>query len=80
MEKTRPTWKELESALLDIDITLNNRLLGYIENDIYTPILTPNMMILGQPDFGLEGDADNTEDCDLKKQAKYMYCYKNLVW
>ena len=26
-------------------------------------------MILGQPNFGLEGDVDNNEDCDLKKRA-----------
>ena len=71
IEKAKLTWKELMSVLLDIEITLNNRPLGYIEDDIQTPILTPNLMILGQPNFGLESDVDNTEDCDLKKRATY---------
>ena len=65
--KTKLTWKELESVLLDIDITLNNRPLGYIEDGVHTLILTRNLMILEQPTFGSEGDGDNTEDCDLKK-------------
>ena len=63
------TWKELESAPLDIEITLYNRRLGHIEDNIHTPILIPSLMILGQPNFGLECDVGNTEDCDLKKRA-----------
>ena len=67
-EKTKLTSKELETLLLDIKITLNNQLLGYIEDPIHTPILTTNLMILEQQYFALKGDAaGNTEDCDLKK-------------
>ena len=80
IRKTKLTWKELESVLLDIETTLNSRPIGYIEDDIHTPILTPNLMVLGQPNFRLEGDADNTVDCDLKKQAKYIRSSKNCVW
>ena len=67
-EKTKLTSKELETLPLDIKITLNNQLLGYIEDPIHTPILTTNLMILEQQYFALKGDAaGNTEDCDLKK-------------
>ena len=37
-------------------------------------------MILGQPSFGLEVDVDSTEDCDLKKRAKYLHSCKDRVW
>ena len=77
--KAKLTWKELESVLFDIEITLNNRPLGYIEDDIHTPILTPNFVIPGQPNFRLDGDVENTEDCDLKKQAKYICSCKDRV-
>ena len=73
------TWKELESVLFDIEVTFNNRPLGYIEDDIHTPILTPNFIIPGQPNFWLEGDVNNTEDCDLKKRAKYIRSCKDRV-
>ena len=45
-------------------------MLGYIEDDIYTPIHQPKLMILGQPNFGLEVDAYNIEDWDLKREVK----------
>ena len=36
------TKKELQDVLLDVEITLNNRPLGYQEDDIQMPTLTPN--------------------------------------
>ena len=42
-----------------------------------------HLMILGQPDLELEGDADNTDGFDLnhlKKRAKYIHFSKNYVW
>ena len=42
--KSSLTWYELE-VLMDIEITLNNRPLSYVEDDIQMPILTPNTMI-----------------------------------
>ena len=32
---------ELEEVILDVETTLNNRPLGYVEDDIYMPVLTP---------------------------------------
>lgn len=38
------TKKELEAVLLDLEITLNNRQLGYQKDDIQMPTLTPNSL------------------------------------
>ena len=67
--KAELTWKGLKSVILDIEITLNNKRIDYIEDDIHTPILTPNFMILAQLMFGLEGDIDNIKDCDPKNRT-----------
>ena len=77
--KAELTWKGLKSVILDIEITLNNKRLDYIEDDIHTPILIPNLMFLGQPNFWLR-DVGNTKDCDLKKRAKYICSCKDHVW
>ena len=45
---------ELEEILLDVEITLNNRPLSYVEDDLQLPLLTPNMMLLGQKNALLE--------------------------
>ena len=43
--KAQLTWAELGKVLPNIEITLNNRPLGNIEEDY--PILTSNILILG---------------------------------
>lgn len=40
------TWFKLEDVLLDVEVTINNRPLCYMEDDIELPLLTSNMMIL----------------------------------
>ena len=54
MGVTTLTWTKLENVLLDVESTLNNRPLGYVEDDIDMPVLTPNTMILGQDNFSLD--------------------------
>ena len=39
------SWQELEEVLLDVEITLNDRPLSYVEDDMALPILTPNSMM-----------------------------------
>ena len=39
------TWAELQEVLLDVEVTLNNRLLSYVEYDV--PIMTPNSLLFG---------------------------------
>ena len=44
MGKAKPRLKELKSLLLEVETTLNNRPLGYVEDDVQSVILTPNVM------------------------------------
>ena len=65
-------WDEFVEVLLDIEITLNNRPLSYIEEDEEMPILTPNVMAFGQPNHTPDEDVTEIEDKDLRKRAKYQ--------
>lgn len=40
----RLSWTELEDVLLDVQVTLNNRPLGYVEDDVQLPLSIPNSM------------------------------------
>ena len=74
------TWYELESVLLDVEITLNDRPLNYIEDDIQLPVLTPNSLSFGGNHSIPEDDADNIDETDLRKSAKYLSRCKDRVW
>ena len=37
-------WTELEEVL-DVEVALNNRPLGYLEDDVELPVLTPHSML-----------------------------------
>ena len=65
-------WGELEEVILDIETALNNRPLGYIEEDVQLPILTPNMMMFGLPNHLPVEDASSMENADLRRNAKYL--------
>lgn len=43
------TWKALQDLLLDIEVSINNRPLSYVEDDIQLPLLTPNTMMFNRP-------------------------------
>ena len=45
------TWGELQDAPLDVEVTMNNRPLSYVEEDIQLPILTPNLLQFGRPNL-----------------------------
>ena len=45
------TWEELTEVLLDIEVTLNNRPLSYLEDDVQLPSLTPNSFLLTNPTY-----------------------------
>ena len=80
--KSQLTWKEFVEVLLDIEITLNNRPLMYVEDDIQLPLLTPNVLIHGENISNLEVHPDNIddEDHDLRKRAKYLKRCKDHAW
>ena len=47
------TWNKLADLLKDVEPMLNNRPLGYVEDDVQMPVLTPNIMLFGQPNMTL---------------------------
>ena len=77
------SWKELGEVLLDIETTLNNRPLSYVEDDIQMPILTPHAMIVGRPNpipEGTELEGDEEAEVTLQKRARYVQRCKDAWW
>ena len=77
--KANLSWQELEEVLLDIEITLNNRPLNYLDDDIQFPILTPNTLAFREETLNLEEDISMLEG-DLQKRAKYVKKSKDNAW
>ncbi len=73
------TFKQLRSVLLDVEITLNNRPLCYVEDEI-TPILTPNSMMMLDSNFIPDREVDDDANPDLVKRMKYLRSVKDHVW
>ena len=73
------SWRELEEVLLDVENTLNNRPLMYVEDDIEYPILTPNTLIIGQ-NLLLPKENLETENKDLRRRFKYILKCKEAAW
>ena len=80
--KTSLCWSELEEALLDVEINMNNRSLTYIEEDIQRLFLTPNSMILGRDSKMVDGNMIENEEKDLswRKRQKYVKRCKDTTW
>ena len=74
------TKKELQDVLLDIEITLNNRPLGYQEDDIQMPTLTPNALQFVGTTHLPEPEHYHESDPDLRKRAKYLKKCKDHMW
>ena len=73
-------WDELSEVLIDVELSLNNRPLSYVEDDIDMSILTPNVMMFGQHNCVPDEDADDIDDRDLRKRARYLKNCKNKIW
>ena len=73
--KATLSWRELEEVLLDVENTLNNWALTYVEDDAEYPILTPNTLVIGQnlilPDENLETIFNYIRKC---KEAAWLRC------
>ena len=61
------TWQELENVILDVKIAVNDRPLGYMEDDIQLPVLTQNSMLHLNPTHVPELKANDKEEVDLRK-------------
>ena len=79
--KTSLIFEELEEVLLDVEQTLNNRPLSYVEDDIQLPVLTPNILFFGQNNLiPSEEESYLVEKGDLRKRFKYVKKCKENVW
>ena len=78
--KANLKWEELQEVMLDIEIALNNRPLGYVEDDVQLPLLTPNALQFGLPKSLPEEDPDSLENVDLRKRARYLRRCKDALW
>ena len=63
--------KEFEEIALHIEVTLSNRLLMYVEDDIEMPVLTPNRLLYGQPLLLPEEDLDDDVP-EIKRRQRYI--------
>ena len=61
---------ELEEILLDLEITLNNQ-------PLQLPLLTLNMMLLGQKNSLLEQEVTRIKEKDLRRRAEYLQRYRD---
>ena len=74
------SWTELQDVLLVVEVTLNNRPLGYLEDDIEMPVLTPNsIQFVGLTQLP-ELEPHREGDRDLRKRAKYLKRCKQTMW
>ncbi|XP_070566967.1 uncharacterized protein [Ptychodera flava] len=74
-------FEELEEVLLDVETFMNNRPLCYMEEDFEQVVITPNLLLLGQPERFLEESIDDMDDSRdvMSKQLKYLRsCRENV--
>ena len=64
-------WEELADMLLDIEITLNNRPLSYIEDDLQNPILTPNSLMFVSSNVLLQMESHRVDDRVLESEPNF---------
>lgn len=73
-------WKELQEVLLDVEITLNNRPLSYVEDDVQMPLLTPNAMLFSNSNLLPELQPHHIDTADPRKRAKHLLKCKEAIW
>ena len=73
-------WDELQDVLLDCEIAPNSPPLSYVEDDVQLPILTPNVMMFGQPNLLREEPVELITEKDMRKRARYLKECKDGLW
>ena len=48
-ENNTLSWEELSEVVLDVEVTLNDQPLSYMEDDVELPVVTPNAMLNNKP-------------------------------
>ena len=74
------TWDELCEVVLEIEVTLNNRPLCYMEEDHQLPTLTPNSLLFLNTNLLPELQPYHLEERDLRKRAKFIQSTKDAMW
>ena len=74
------TWNKFEEVLGDIELTLNNRPLICVEDDVQLPLLTLNTLIHGMNIVNLEEASDNIDEYELRKRSRYVQKCKGKAW
>ena len=74
------SWTELEEVVLDIEVTMNNRPLNYLEEDVELPVLTPNSILHINPSYLPELEGHRIPERDLRKRAKFLLKCKQAMW
>ena len=74
------TWNEFEEVLLDIELTLSNRPLIYVEDDVQLLLLTPNALIHRMNIVNLEEASDNIDEYELRKRSRCVQKCKEKAW
>ena len=73
------SWQELEEVLLDVEVTLNDRPLSYVEDDVALPILTPNSMMFSTTNILPDLQPHHIADADLRRRAKHLRQCKDAM-
>lgn len=72
-------WGELNEVILDVETQINRRPLGYVEDDVEVPILTPASFMFQRTNQLPEQQAWR-EDLNLRRRAKYLKTCKDQMW
>ena len=64
------SWEELSDVILDIEASLNNRPLCYLEEDIQLPTLTPNTMLFLNSNILPESQPYQLAERELRKKKQ----------
>ena len=74
------SWDELSEALLDVETQVNRRPLGYVEDNLELPILTPASFLFQRSPQLPEEPAWQIKDKDLRRQVKFLKSCKDQLW
>jgi hypothetical protein len=81
--RSRLPFESLRELVIEAEVILNNRPLGYLENDIELPPLTPHMLIHGTnvsiPQQEIDEDPDFLTPTPEKMMKTIQHC-KDTVW
>lgn len=78
--KATLSWNELTEVLLDVETQVNRRPLGYVEDDVELPILTPASFMFQRTNQLPELQTWRIEDTNLRKRARFLQTCKDQMW